>query len=77
MQNQLKDIYNLSSLLKPIFGTYSEFKKAYAVNKNNRACKDPIKLRKTLNQVMVRRKRDEIEDIFISYLKAGTIYSEH
>ncbi len=73
MENTLQDIYNLTTLLKPIFGTYNEFKKQYVVSGNKRACKDPIKLRQNLNQIMIRRKREEIEGIFFPERVANTL----
>ena len=76
MENYLKDIYNLVTLLKPIFGSYRTFRKKYGVPGDKRACKDPIQLRKKLNDVMIRRKREDIKGIFFPERVANTIQFE-
>ena len=76
MENYLKDIFNLITLLKPIFGSYSLFKKQFSVPNDKRACKDPLKLRRVLNQVMIRRKRDDIKGIFFPERVANTLQFE-
>ncbi len=73
MENYLKDIYNLITLLKPVFGSYARFRKQYAVPSDKRACKNPLQLRRVLNQVMVRRKRDDIKGIFFPERIANTL----
>lgn len=73
MENYLEDIYNLVTLLKPIFGSYRQFHKTYSVPKDPRCCKNPIELRRCLNEVMIRRKRDEIKGIFFPERVANTL----
>ena len=76
MENYLKDIFSLITLMKPIFGSYRQFRNKYAIPKDKRACKDPIQLRRELNQIMIRRKRDEIKGIFFPERVANTIQFE-
>ncbi|MFX1340722.1 MAG: DEAD/DEAH box helicase [Promethearchaeota archaeon] len=73
MENYLKDIFSLVTLMKPIFGSYRQFRKEYAIPKDKRACKNPLKLRKKLNQIMIRRKREEIKGISFPQRVANTI----
>ena len=76
MENYLKDIYSLVTLFKPIFGSYARFRKQYAVPGDKRACKNPLQLRRVLNQVMIRRKREDIKGIFFPERVANTIQFE-
>ncbi len=76
MENYLKDIFSLVTLMKPIFGSYKQFKKEYAVPNDKRACNNPLQLRRELNQIMIRRKRDEIKGIFFPERVANTIQFE-
>ncbi|MFX0098039.1 MAG: DEAD/DEAH box helicase [Candidatus Hodarchaeota archaeon] len=73
MENYLEDIFNLITLLKPIFGSYRNFRRTYGVPNDKRACKDPIQLRRQLNTVMIRRKRDDIKGIFFPERVANTL----
>ncbi|MFX0071129.1 MAG: DEAD/DEAH box helicase [Candidatus Hermodarchaeota archaeon] len=76
MENYLKDIFSLTTLMKPIFGSYRQFRKEYSVPNDKRACKNPIQLRRELNQIMIRRKREEIQGIFFPERIANTIQFE-
>ncbi len=74
MENFLTDIYGIMTLLKPgLFGTYRDFRRAYAVPKNKRGCKDPISLRRQLNTAMIRRRRGEVKGIFFPERVARTV----
>ncbi len=74
MQNELEDIFSLTHLLKPgILGTYRDFRKQYAIPKNHRGCKDPLKLRQIINDIMIRRKRSDVTGIFFPERIARTI----
>ncbi|HME50591.1 MAG TPA: SNF2-related protein [Candidatus Lokiarchaeia archaeon] len=73
MENYLEDIYNLVTLLKPIFGSYKQFHKRFAIPNDKRGCKDPIELRHQLNQIMIRRKREEIKGIFFPERDSNTL----
>ncbi|GAB4327343.1 MAG: SNF2-related protein [Promethearchaeota archaeon] len=74
MENYLEDIYNLVTLLKPgLLGTRRQFLKQYGVPGNKRACSDPLGLRRKLDQVMVRRRRDEVRGIFFPERVARTV----
>jgi len=73
MENYLEDIYSLVTLLKPIFGSYRQFRKQFAVGGDPRACKNPLELRRRLNDVMIRRKRDEIKGLFFPERNANTL----
>ncbi len=56
VQNDLKELYNLITLLKPgQLGTYTEFKQRFTAGK--RTPRDPETLRSLLRQVMVRNRR--------------------
>ncbi|HHV94850.1 MAG TPA: DEAD/DEAH box helicase [Firmicutes bacterium] len=56
VQNDLKELYNLITLLKPgQLGTYSEFKRRFTAGK--RTPRDPEMLRSLLRQVMIRNRR--------------------
>jgi SNF2 family DNA or RNA helicase len=66
LQNRLKDLYNLVSLIDPtIFGSSRSFSSAYTVKGDPMKPFAPIKLRNTLmNNVMIRRKMGET-DIYL------------
>jgi len=56
VQNDLKELYNLITLLKPgQLGTYSSFRQRFVVDK--RTPRDPEALRSLLGQVMIRNRR--------------------
>nr|MDO8108955.1 SNF2-related protein [Candidatus Sigynarchaeota archaeon] len=76
MENYLEDIYSLTTLLKPIFGSYKQFRKEFAIPKDPRGCNNPIELRRRLNDIMIRRKRDEIKGIFFPERVAKTLQFE-
>ncbi len=73
MENYLEDIYSLVTLLKPIFGSAKQFRKQFAVPGDARACKNPLEMRRRLNDVMIRRKRDEIKGLFFPERVANTL----
>ncbi len=74
MENYLEDIFNLVTLLKPgLLGTPRAFKKKFAVPNNRRSCKDPIELRRRLNNAMIRRRRDDVKGIFFPERVSRTI----
>jgi SNF2 family DNA or RNA helicase len=74
MENQLEDIYNLVTLLKPgLLGTLKEFRKQFAVHGNPHACSDPIELRRNLNAIMVRRRRGDLKGLFFPKRVARTV----
>ncbi len=56
VQNDLKELYNLITLLKPgQLGTYAQFKQRFTAGK--RTPRDPEMLRSVLSQVMIRNRR--------------------
>ncbi|MBO8125960.1 MAG: DEAD/DEAH box helicase [Firmicutes bacterium] len=58
VQNNLKELYNLITLLKPgQLGTYREFKKTYVLT--DRQPKNSEALKKLLGQVMIRNRRTD------------------
>ena len=58
IQNDLKELYNLIGLIKPgQLGSYRSFKERFVEDK--RTPKNPQELRKLLDQVMIRNRRDE------------------
>ncbi|MEZ4650611.1 MAG: SNF2-related protein [Candidatus Eisenbacteria bacterium] len=58
VQNDLRELYNLVTLLKPgTLGTYREFRKQFMVRGDKRLPKDPTKLAATLSEVMIRTSR--------------------
>jgi SNF2 family DNA or RNA helicase len=58
VQNDLKELYNLIGLIKPgQLGSYQSFKARFMEDK--RTPKNPTELRKLLDQVMIRNRRDE------------------
>lgn len=76
MENYLKDIYNLTTLLKPVFGSYRNFRENFGVPGDKRACSNPLELRQILNQVMIRRKRGDIKGVFFPERIAKTLQFE-
>jgi len=59
-QNDLYELYNLLHLLRRgHLGTQSEFKKKFLRKGNKRHPLNPKELKKKLNEVMIRRRRDE------------------
>jgi len=66
LQNRLKDLYNLVSLIDPtIFGSSRSFSSAYTVKGDPMKPFAPLKLKNTLlNNVMIRRKKGET-DIYL------------
>ena len=60
VQNDLKELYNLIGLIKPgQLGSYQTFKKRFMAAK--RTPKNPAELRRILDQVMIRNRREEGE----------------
>lgn len=58
MQNDLKELYNLIGLIKPgQLGSYRSFKDRFVEDK--RTPRNPQELRKLLDQVMIRNRRDQ------------------
>ncbi len=58
VQNDLRELYNLVTLLKPgLLGTYREFRQHFMVRGDKRLPKDPTKLAATLSDVMIRTSR--------------------
>lgn len=58
VQNDLKELYNMITLLKPgQLKTYSYFREQFMEDK--RTPKNPIKLKRVLNEVMIRNRRSE------------------
>jgi SNF2 family DNA or RNA helicase len=65
-QNDLVELYNLVTLLKPgQLYTDREFKKKFLVRGDRRQCRDPEALRELLGQVMVRNRRGEVGVEFV------------
>jgi SNF2 family DNA or RNA helicase len=64
LQNDLRELYNLVTLLRPgHLGTWKEFKKSYVVGSNIREVKRPEALRELTSRVMVRTRRSSVADI--------------
>ena len=60
-QNDLFELYNLLHLLKRgHLGTIREFRKKFLFKGNKRKPLNPLELKKKLEEVMIRRRRDEI-----------------
>ncbi len=58
VENELIEIYNLLSLLKPgLFSTEAEFRRAFIGPGKGRTVKDPSRLRALLREVMIRNTR--------------------
>lgn len=67
-QNNLIELYNLLSLLKRgHLGTLGEFRKKFLNEGNERYPINPAELKRRLNEVMIRRRRDETKGI--KYMK--------
>lgn len=63
-QNNLVELYNLLSLLKRgHLGTFSEFRRKFLSKGNERRPLNPAELKKKLEEVMIRRRRDEVKGI--------------
>jgi len=61
-QNDLIELYNLLHLLKKgHLGTIKEFRKKFLFKGNKRHPLNPLELKKRLEEVMIRRRRDETE----------------
>ncbi|MBI5363135.1 MAG: DEAD/DEAH box helicase family protein [Planctomycetes bacterium] len=58
VENDLIEIYNVLSLLKPgLFSTEAAFKRAFLAPGKTRVVKDPVRLRTLLREVMIRNTR--------------------
>ncbi len=76
VQNNLLELYNLITLLRPgTLGTETEFKKEYVKRGNLRAPNNPEKLRKLLRDVMIRNTRSLV-DVKLPKRFATTLYVE-
>jgi len=64
VQNNLRDLYNLVTLLRPgQLGTWSQFQREYVKNGDQRRAKDPEALREFTSQVMIRTRRASVADV--------------
>ena len=73
VQNNLVELFNLLTLLKPgLLNTEAQFKKEYVGSKNGRVPKNPAKLRSLMREVMVRNTRS-IVDVKLPKRFASTI----
>ena len=73
VQNNLVELYNLLTLLKPgLLSTEAEFKREYVQSKDGRVAKNPEKLRKLMREVMVRNTRSGV-DVKLPKRLASTI----
>ena len=73
VQNNLVELFNLLTLLKPgLLHTEAQFKKEYVGSKNGRVPKNPEKLRQLMREVMVRNTRSVV-DIKLPKRFASTI----
>ena len=62
VQNNLVELFNLLTLLKPgLLNTEAQFKKEYVGSKNGRVPKNPAKLRQLMREVMVRNTRSVVD----------------
>ncbi len=62
VQNNLVELYNLLTLLKPgLLSTEAEFKREYVQSKDGRVAKNPEKLRQLMREVMVRNTRSGVD----------------
>ena len=62
VQNNLIELFNLLTLLKPgLLHTEAQFKKEYVASKNGRVPKNPAKLRQLMREVMVRNTRSVVD----------------
>jgi len=61
LQNNLRELYNLVTLLRPgQFGTWAEFKRQFVVRGDPRRAQNPEALRELTHQVMVRTRRSSV-----------------
>jgi SNF2 family DNA or RNA helicase len=64
LQNDLRELYNLVTLLRPgHFGTWRDFKRAYVASGNAREVRDHEKLRELTARVMVRTRRASVAHV--------------
>ncbi|MBA4396858.1 MAG: helicase SNF2 [Syntrophus sp. (in: bacteria)] len=76
VQNNLLELYNLITLLKPgLLSTEAEFKKEYIKRGNLRTPNQPDKLRRLLREVMIRNTRSLV-DVKLPKRFATTLYIE-
>ena len=76
VQNNLVELFNLLTLLKPgLLNTESQFKQEYVGSKNGRVPKNPAKLRSLMREVMVRNTRSVV-DVKLPKRFASTITVE-
>ena len=62
VQNNLVELFNLLTLLKPgLLNTEAQFKQEYVGSKNGRVPKNPEKLRSLMREVMVRNTRSVVD----------------
>ena len=62
VQNNLVELYNLLTLLKPgLLSTEAEFKRKYVQSRDGRVVKNPEKLRQLMREVMVRNTRSGVD----------------
>ena len=62
VQNNLVELFNLLTLLKPgLLNTEAQFKREYVGSKNGRVPKNPAKLRQLMREVMVRNTRSVVD----------------
>lgn len=62
LQNDLREFYNLVTLLRPgQFGTWREFKRRYMASNDSRIPTDPEGIRDVASQVMIRNRRANID----------------
>ncbi|HVH68347.1 MAG TPA: DEAD/DEAH box helicase [Gemmatimonadales bacterium] len=63
LQNDLRELYNLVTLLRPgQLGTWQEFKAAHLVSGDQRQPRDPEALRALTHEVMIRTRRSSVVD---------------
>src|SRR5467141_2500131 len=63
LQNDLRELYNLVTLLRPgQLGTWEEFRAAHLVAGDHRQPKDPEALRALTHEVMIRTRRSSVVD---------------
>ena len=64
IQNDLRELYNLVTLLRPgHFGTWREFQRAYVARGNAREVRQADSLRDLTSKVMVRTRRASVADV--------------
>lgn len=62
VQNNLMELYNLLTLIKPgLLSTEAEFKKEYVKSKNGRVPKNPEQLQQLMREVMIRNTRAVVD----------------